>query len=138
MRRKKTLRVASAKTANGQPIPVLQEEWEGGFTLLLPAPRKQGERFLLAVTDEGDFLFSDFLRGCDYPYLTNQWYPRHGFLQPSTYELSFRHRNRGQVAAQGLPAGTRPAKDNGDDKITGWRMTTPIQMATFGWRRNTT
>ena len=36
---------------------VMQEPWEGGFTVVLPAPMEKGQKFTLKITLAGEFMF---------------------------------------------------------------------------------
>ncbi len=133
LRRKHALLVRAAQTNDGQALTFWQEEWEGGFTVLLPKSYQAGETFSISVQYEGDFLFeADRLRGCYYPISTNEWYPRHGFLQSSTYKLRFLHRKSDIVAAQGVLEGTQAVEGNANERVSNWRIDVPVKMFTFG------
>jgi hypothetical protein len=56
VRLKRALRVKSARLAGGGPIEFVQEPWEGGYTLLLPAPLQQKQRLAVELRIEGDFM----------------------------------------------------------------------------------
>ena len=87
---------------NGQDIPVIQEEWEKGIAFLLPNPIKKGDKFSVEVSLAGDFI--DNQRQFEhhfYPQSNTCWYPRHGYLKRSTFELIFRHKKRHTVASIG-------------------------------------
>lgn len=92
-----------------------------------------GETFSISVQYEDDFLFEgDRLRGCYYPILTNEWYPRHGFLQSSIYKLRFLHRRSDIVAARGVLEGTQAVEGNANERVSNWRIDVPVKMFTFG------
>lgn len=99
-RRKKQLFVQSAKLADGTPVAFFQEEWESGFGVLLPAPLKRGQRVTLEVALHGDFMLNpDSLvngqpieQGVYFPRSTTSWYPRHGYLSRSTFDVVMVHR----------------------------------------------
>src|SRR5262249_7005215 len=58
-RRKKSVHVTKAELADGSPVGVIQEEWETGVSLLLPAPVQRGRTIEVVLTMEGkDSLWS--------------------------------------------------------------------------------
>ena len=131
-RRKKQLRVVSARLPDGRPVEFLQEPWEGGFTLLLPAAVAKGEKFSVEVTLSGEFMFqSEAMSETYFPLRTTTWYPRHGELQRSVFELRFRHRKRDVVASIGVVTRDDPAPDRDDQRITEFHLTEPVALASF-------
>ena len=131
-RRKKQLHVVSARLADGRSVDVLQEPWEGGFTLLLPAPVAKGEDFTVEVTLSGEFMFqAEEMSETYFPLRSTTWYPRHGQLQRSVYELKFRHRKKDVVASIGVVTRDEPAPDRDDQRITEFRLTEPVALASF-------
>ena len=51
LRKKKGMHITSAKL-DGAPLETIQEEWEGGFLVILPAARKAKEQFFLEMEVE--------------------------------------------------------------------------------------
>jgi hypothetical protein len=132
-RLKKGMKVKSAKFADGSPLPYIQEDWEGGLTLVLASPRRKGDKFTAVLELAGDFMFeNEYLKTVYYPLNTDEWYPRHGYLKQATYDMTFRHRKRDLVAAVGLRVREEPAPDNKDEMLTQWRMDQPVKFVTFG------
>jgi hypothetical protein len=101
IRLKESMRIKSAQFS-GQNLPYIQEDWESGFTLILPKPAQKGEKFSIDLSIEGDFIDNQtkILNGY-YPQSNESWYPRHGYLKRSTFDLTFRHRNGDNVASIG-------------------------------------
>ena len=78
----------------------VQEQWEGGFTVTLPSPVAKGQQFSLEISLAGEFMFE----ARDYTYFplsTTSWYPRHGGLQRSSFDVEFRHRKVDVVVSLG-------------------------------------
>ena len=74
----------SAHAADGTAIEFLQEPWEGGFTLVLPAPVEKGQKFTVEISVAGEFMFeSSTVTGTYFPLRSTTWFPRHGYLQRS-------------------------------------------------------
>ena len=82
-RLKHAMRVKAARFADGSPLTAVQEEWEGGLTVILPQPRSKGENFSIVLDVEGDYLFDPEQTDCFYPMNNSEWYPRHGYLNRS-------------------------------------------------------
>jgi len=133
VRLKKTMRAKSARLANGASIDVIQEDWEGGLTLLLPSPLRKGETFTVEAQLEGDFIRdSPYSQNVYYPLLNGEWYPRHGYLNRSKFDLTFLHRRRHRVASVGMRIREEASKSGDSDALTQWRMDTPVALVTFG------
>ena len=131
-RLKKALRLKSARLAGGAPLEAAQEDWEGGLTLFLPAAKGASEKFVVELELEGDFLYDteSFSNG-HYPLSDTTWYPRHGFLGRSTFELTFRHSKKLRVASCGLRTREEPNPANKDEMITEFRIDKPVALVTF-------
>src|SRR5437867_2347363 len=133
IRLKKELRLKAARFADGSTLEAIQEEWEGGLTVFLPAPRAAGEKFSMILELAGDFMYdSPFLSECTYPRETSEWYPRHGYLRRSTFDLTFRHRKRDKAVSAGLRVRYEPSPDNDKEMISEWKVDTPVALTTFG------
>jgi hypothetical protein len=51
---------------------------------------KGDERLSLETEVEGDFIYDlEDTLNCQYPFVNGEWYPRHGYLMRSQYEISF-------------------------------------------------
>jgi hypothetical protein len=132
MRKKNGMRVTSAKQADGSAVEMFQEEWEGGFVLVLPAARRAKDRFALEMEVEGDFIYDrSETYDCHYPFINGEWYPRHGYLARSKFEITFHHLKKHKVAGPGLRVKEEPAPDNANEVLTSYRMDDPVALVTF-------
>ena len=90
-RLKKQLRVKSVRSG-GVELAAVQEDWEGGFTVFLPGPAQAGQQLELELNLEGDFMYdSETVSDCHYPRSNETWFPRHGYLDRATFDLTYRH-----------------------------------------------
>jgi Peptidase family M1 domain len=130
-RRKKQLFVQSAKLADGTPIEFFQEQWESGFAVALPAPLKKGQNVTLEITLRGDFMLNpENGQGVYFPRSTTSWYPRHGYLSRSTFDVVMVHRKRDKAVTMGVFVGDTPAGTK-DDIRTEFRVDQPVALITF-------
>jgi hypothetical protein len=133
VRLKKALRLSAVRFADGSPLDAAQEDWEGGITLFLPSPRAAGERFSVLMSLEGDSMYdSPYIPDCYYPRVSGDWYPRHGYLTRSTFDLTFRHRKHFRVAAVGVRVREEPAPGDDSEVITQWKTEIPVTLVSFG------
>lgn len=133
MRLKKALRLKASRLAEGTPVDAVQEDWESGLTLLLPSPLARGQKFAVVMEFEGDFMYdSEYIPDCYYPLSSSGWYPRHGSLRRSVFDLTFRHRKEHRVYSAGSPVREEAAPDNDSERITEWKMDAPVTLLTFG------
>jgi aminopeptidase N len=131
IRKDESMRVLSARY-NGQDLPYVQEEWETGITFLLPDPIKKGEKFSIEVSMAGDFI--DNQRQFEhhfYPQSNTCWYPRHGYLKRSTFDMVFRHNKRHTVASIGTLVREEQWPDEKDERLTEFRIEDPVSFTTF-------
>ncbi len=130
-RLKKQLRLRSARLG-GEDMASAQEDWEGGLTLFLPRAAQPGEKLELELSFEGDFIMDpDLIRDCYYPASTTDWYPRHGYLDRSTFDLTFHHRKKYKVATVGQRLSEEADPESKDERVTKYRIQQPIGFATF-------
>jgi hypothetical protein len=132
-RLKKQLRV-SGVVLNGTAVDFVQEDWEGGFTVFLPAPIRRGQAIELEVTMSGDFMEQPELgttADFSYPRSTTSWYPRHGDLDRSTYKFTFTHSKRLKVVCVGERVAEAVSPENKDLVVTKYQMDHAIGLATF-------
>jgi hypothetical protein len=130
-RLKCSMRMASAKQ-NGQDIPYIQEDWETGLTLVLPQPVKKGDRFSVELALDGDFISKQrTFENNYYPETSTGWFPKHGYLQRSKFDLIFRHKKNDVVASIGKLVREAEAADAKDDRMTEFKMDKPVSFATF-------
>jgi hypothetical protein len=130
-RLKKQMRVKSVRSGTTQ-LDVIQEDWEGGFTVLLPQTLKPGDMIELDMDAEGDFMMdTEFCHDCHYPRSNTTWYPRHGYLDRATYELTFRHPKKWHVASIGARLGETVDPEDKDGSITKFEMKQPVSLIVF-------
>ena len=131
-RKKKQLHVSSARVVGGGPVEWFQEPWEGGFTLVLPAPVDKGSKFSLQISISGEFMFeSQAVNGTYFPLSSTSWYPRHGELQRSVYTERFRHRKRDVVASIGLVTRDEPVPNEKDQRLTEFHLDEAVALTSF-------
>ena len=130
-RLKKQMRVKSMR-AGGVDLDVLQEDWEGGFTVLLPKPLNAGDKLELDMALEGDFIRdTEFCKECHYPRSNESWYPRHGYLDRSSFDLTFRYPKKWSVASVGARLSEAPDAEDKDATVAKYQMQEPVALVTF-------
>ena len=132
-RLKKQMRVRSVKY-KGAEIAGIQEDWESGCTVYLPGPISKGDEIELEMTLEGDFLqqpVNGTLAEFSYPRSNESWYPRHGFLDRSTFTAQFIHSKKFKVAFVGKRISENPSPENKDFTVTKYVMNQPVALVTF-------
>jgi len=121
-------------------IPAVQENWEGGFTVFLPGPAQSGQQLELEINLEGDFIYdSETVSDCHYPRSNETWFPRHGYLDRATFDLTYRHPKKLLIASTGLRLSEEPDPEDKNTTITKYRMDYPVPLATFAlgpWERH--
>ena len=139
-RLKKAMRIESAQMQGGSTLDAIQEDWDGGLTLLLARPWSAGEKLSVELSFQGNSMYySDFLEDCFYPLETTDWYPRHTLLKRSAYDLTFRHKSHDLVVAVGRRVREDPAANDKSEMVTEWTMDSPVALVTFavgGFRRS--
>jgi len=131
----KSMRVESARY-KGQDLLFIQEDWESGVTFILPDPVGKGEKFSIDVTIAGDFIHdrqADF--NVFYPLSNTCWYPRHGYLKRSTYDLTFRHKKGHTVVSVGKLVREEEWPDAKDEGLTEYRIDDQVSIVTFAGGR---
>ena len=130
-RRKKQLYVQSAKLGDGTAIEFFQEPWEGGFGVALPSALKKGQGITLEIALHGDFMLNpDNNEGVYFPRGTTTWYPRHGYLSRSTFDVVMVHKKHDKAVTMGEFVGDAPAGTK-DDLRTEFRVNEPVPLLTF-------
>lgn len=128
-RRNKGVHILSAETEDGKPVGVIQEEWDSGASLILPAPLARGQSVRVNLKLEGkDSLWSWGSR-FHYPRSTTSWYPRHGYLARSKFQITFHHDKTDRIASIGRRVREEPAE--GNEWVTEWEVTDPVALITF-------
>lgn len=131
MRLRKQLRVKSARIG-ASPVLAIQEDWESGFSVFLPAAVPAGQKIIFEVDLEGDFMFdSQVFTGCHYPSSNTSWYPRHGYLDRNTYKITFHHRKNDRIASTGVRISETADPESKNDMLTVYKLDEPVALATF-------
>ncbi len=111
-------------------LEFIKEEKESGFSILLPKPISLNSTLKITVFFKGRILEQIQNRY----YLKNQlyWYPRKGYLQPATYNLTFTYPKDMQVVATG-----KKVKEWQIDKKnkSSWQENIPSIAAAFSFGR---
>ena len=128
-RRKKQLHVLNAHLSDGTALAFFQEPWEEGFSIVLPKPVAVGEKVSISLELRGDFMMD---AGDTYfPRVSTTWYPRHGYLPRSQFDISMLHRKKDHVVSVGPLVQETPVPGSKDNVLTEFRMEQPIAFATF-------
>ena len=129
IRRDKSMLITTARLSDGTPIEAVQEEWERGLTLFLPTAANAGDSFSVVLEFEGENL-TDTLN-CYYPLSNSDWYPRHGYLTRSTFDLVFLHHEDDSVATGGVFVDEQVAEEDDDERVSRFRIEDPVSLVTF-------
>jgi len=131
LRLNKQMRLKKARMGN-EELAFAQEDWEGGFTVFLPSPIASGQGFDLELTLAGDFMYdAETVSDCHYPRSNSTWFPRHGYLDRATFDLTFRHPKKLHVASAGLRVSEQSDAEDKNAAITKYRVSQPIPLLTF-------
>ncbi len=130
-RRKKGMRVVEAVLADGSAVGVVQEEWETGFSLVLPRALGERESVRVKLRLEGKDTLTSWRYHFHYPRSTTTWYPRYGYLGRSRFDLTFRHSKNYRVISVGERVQEGPAEGEEKEWVTRWVMKEPVALVTF-------
>jgi Peptidase family M1 domain len=130
VRLKKQMRLKSV-TVNGLSAPAVQEDWEGGFMVFLPAPAQVGQYLNFEFSMAGDFMYDAPNLESHYPRSNETWYPRHGYLDRATYDLTYRHPKDLRIASVGVRLSEELDAEQKDVMITRYKMGYPVALVTF-------
>ena len=136
-RLKKQLRLKTVRLGT-ENVAFVQEDWESALTVLLPKPLSAGENIELEFEMEGDFIQQpDIVQGDEshYPRSNTSWYPRHGYLDRATYDMSFAHSKNLKIATVGVRQSEELSPEDGDVMITKYKMDAPVSFITFALAR---
>jgi hypothetical protein len=129
-RLKKQMRLQQARV-NATEIPFVQEDWEGGFTVFLPAEISTGQKLDFNFLLQGDFMYDAETPDCHYPRSNESWYPRHGYLDRATFNLTFRHPKRLHIASVGERLSEELDVEDKGSVVSKYRMNHPVALVTF-------
>ncbi len=130
-RLKKQLRVQSVNLGDTE-IPFSQEDWESGFTIYLPESQPANKELKVTIILEGDYLRQEGSgTQVHYPRSNSTWYPRHGYLDRSTFNFEYLHHKKLKMASVGTRTSEGPAVEDKDAFLTTYQMKQPVALATF-------
>ena len=133
VRLRKQMRMTSVRSGDVN-LDFIQEDWEAGFTVFLPKEINAGDSFSLDFDLAGDFLTQPdgrLLQSSSYPLSNTTWYPRHGYLDRSTFSFVFRHNKKLKIACVGTRSFEGPADDDKEQMITKYELAQPVAFVTF-------
>jgi len=131
-RLKKQLHILAAHLADGTPLAFFQEPWESGFSIVLPQDVKAGQELSITLDLKGDFMMEPFgVSGTYFPINTETWYPRHGYLARSYFDITMLHRKKDRVGTIGELVKDGPAPNNKNVMITEFRTDYAVPLASF-------
>jgi len=126
------MHITSARLAGGRPLEFATDPWEGGFTLFLPEAVSKGQAVSVEVQVEGDYMRDiEGVHGNHYPISNTAWYPRHGYLERSTFDLVFHHNKGVKVASAGVRLREGPDPEAKNEIITEYALDVPVAAVTF-------
>jgi peptidase M1-like protein len=126
----KQLRLKQARSGN-EDMTFAQEDWEGGFTVFLPANVAADQAIDLSLSLEGDFMYDAQTCDCHYPRSNETWFPRQGYLDRATFDLVFRHPKKFKIASGGVRLSEEPDPDNKNFTVTKYQLDQPVPIVTF-------
>ncbi len=131
-RLKKALKPTGVRLSDGSKLGFVREDWEGGFTMLLPPGLKDDQKLKVVVEIEGDFIDEDTdIEDFYYPRISTQWYPRHARLERSTYDIAILHKKRYRAVSGGERLEELPCSDDPSAVISRFRLAEPVGAASF-------
>ena len=130
-RRKHGFRILEAELTDGTPVGVIQDEWQAGFSLVLPEALDRDEQATVRLRMEAHDYLWDWQGMFYYLRSNSSWYPRHGYLERSRFHLRFRHKKEHRVVATGKRLREGPVEDGSEVWLTEWRMEQPVALAAF-------
>ena len=131
MRIDNQLKVTAARLGD-KPVPIIQEPWEGGFTVLLPEAAQAGQTVTIEVAAEGKFMEAHpLIPGCYYPLDNVAWLPRHGYLDRATFDTTFTHKRVDRIATVGTRLSEQADAQDRDTFVTKYRMDQPVALVVF-------
>jgi aminopeptidase N len=70
-------------------------------------------------------------KDCYYPRSNTAWFPRHGYLDRASFDLTFRHSKRLHVASVGVRLSEAADPEDKDASISKYQMQLPVALVTF-------
>ncbi len=133
----RTLRVRKVTTADGQPLPFVQEDKndDAQFAVILPKALAAGDQFTIVTEYEGKEAVTNEGGGNYFPVARMNWYPNNpggGLGEYTTYDMTFRIPKGMQIAATGARVSDT---NDGGQNVTVWKSEAPQTVAGFSMGR---
>jgi Peptidase family M1 domain len=122
------MRLKAARLGN-QSLAAVQEDWEGGLTVFLPAAVQAGDKVTIDLEFEGNFMFGSV--ETFYLNANDCWYPRQGDLDRATFDFTYHHLKRHIVASPGVRLSEETDPARADWAITKYRIEQPVALTAF-------
>ncbi len=122
------VKIDSVLSAQGDTLAFVKEKDEAGFTVFFNKKMAAGDTTEITVCYSGKIL-----ERINENYLLKQslhWYPRSGYLNPATYQLTYRTPDKMQVLSVGKKIEERR---EGDIQVTRWKQETPVIGIAFAF-----
>ena len=130
-RLKKQMRIKQVRL-EGKDLAAVQEDWEGGFTVFLPGAKAAGQKLDLEFLLQGDFMYdAETIGDCHYPRSNESWFPRQGYLDRATFDMTFRHPKKLRIASVGKRISEEVNPEDKNVMVTKYSMTQPVALVTF-------
>ncbi len=127
----KGVKVLHAELPDHTSLGFIQEPWETGVSLVLPRPLRKDEKITALLRLEGKDTLWTWEHDFHYLRSRSTWYPRHGYLRRSRFDLTFRHRRRDTVVSVGAPETQAPERTDERYVFTRHVMAEPVHHVTF-------
>jgi hypothetical protein len=130
-RLKKQMRLKQVRL-DGKELTAVQEDWEGGFTVFLPGDKAAGQKLDLELLLQGDFMYdAETASDCHYPRSNESWFPREGFLDRATFDMTYRHPKKLRIASVGKRISEAADAEDKNVMVTKYTMQQPVALVTF-------
>jgi hypothetical protein len=129
-RLKKGARVQAVSLPDGTGLPFVQDPWDTEFYVFLSRPLAKGEKLTLRVRTEAKDPYLSW-EAFHYPLNTTTWYPRHGYLTRTRYDLQFLHKPKTKVISVGERVSEGRIPDGGEGVLTHWVEDDPVSFISF-------
>ena len=126
-RLKKGFKLRGATLADGTKLDFIQNPWDSAIWVVLPKPLLTGDKITIKLQMAADHTMWDWERSFHYLLSPETWYPRHGYLQRSHFDLTFLHRPKTRVISEGDRVRENVEQEGGKYLLTEWR--TPFASA---------
>lgn len=126
----KDLKVDSVTISAGDSLLFFKEKKESAVTVVLPTAARKGAQQSLTIHTSGNMLEN---RDGNYLLKHNTlWYPRYGYFEPATYDLTFKYPENMNVVATGVLK-----KEWQEDglRVSQWQESVPSLATAFAFGR---